>query len=289
MPNLRDVKAADQLKRAREYILAHPLESKMQQQIGSGTSERTIARARAELTREGKFIQVHDRLRMPKAPPPMAQGEPEPAEPETPAAESPKVAPKEPAAGKTSYSMLDSDALTRLADMVDVAVDSGDDEGIHRMLLKQCLTFAFRADLHPDTRMSASQLWAKLKDMAKAKDLGPGKPKTFADGVARLKELLTACGPTMVLAAVHEAFEVTTDAAKDDEGPPPGGTQETPGPAGHQGDPAPAQVVRQIDEGGARGREDNGDHDLPGPTPGWPGPPGDPRTPPHADGSNPWS
>lgn len=131
-------------------------------------------------------------------------------------------------------SMLDHQAMTALADMIDLDNADLDDEEIHKRLIRQCVRFAFDPKLHPDTRMSASQMWQKLKDKAKAGTLGPGTPLTFEAGVIRLSDILIACGPKMTVAAVNVAFEVKEEPsgeAKTEQASTSVGTEEAPSPA----------------------------------------------------------
>jgi hypothetical protein len=104
--------------------------------------------------------------------------------------------------------MLDTAAMRAIADMADIENLDLDDADVHKRLLKQCIRFAFDPNLHPDTRMSASTMWAKLKDLQKARDLGPGKPMTFETAVSRMCDLMQAAGPEITLAAVNAAFDV---------------------------------------------------------------------------------
>jgi len=192
---------AYRFQQAREFILAHPAWSKSRIALATGLADSTIARARRELVAEGKLEPARNQpptLTAPASHVAAAEaGEVEPAEPEKP---SPK---------QRGGTVLDHEAMLALANMVDGVVDSGDDELVQKMLIKQCIVFALRTDLHPDTRMSASQMWNKLRDMAKKKDLGPGKPKTQADAIARLKDMDTAVGLDLALAAMIESFGFT--------------------------------------------------------------------------------
>jgi len=183
--------SAAKILQARTYILAHPTESKSEQVIGSGLSESTIARARRDLIEEGRLPAPRN-APVKEAPKPKAVAD-QPAAP----AKSPAPATK---------GMLDHKALLDLAQMIDALVDLGDEDEINRRLSKQALTFALRTDLHPDTRMTASMQYHKLKDQAKAKDLGPGKPKTYALALGRLKDMHQACGVKMVLTSLRESF-----------------------------------------------------------------------------------
>ena len=181
-----------QHERARDYILAHPDESKSQQAQATGLSPRTIATVRAELVAAGKLRPNRrvvgkpvkaTKVMSPPAPAPASSGE------QTDQAASPQL--------------LDHEAMLALADMDDI--DSLDDAETHKRLLKQALRFAFNPKLHPDTRMSASQMWSKLRDQARAKDLGPGAPLTLEDAVARMLDMHTAAGVRVVLGAILAA------------------------------------------------------------------------------------
>jgi hypothetical protein len=196
---------AARLRQAREFIVLHPDMSKSQLVAATGLSDATIARARRDLVSEGTIPAARNTpVRDPKPETePTQSAPPEGGSSTPPSAKSPSP---------TKGGMLDHEALMELAAMIDAAVDSGDEEMIQKKLIKQCLTFAFRLDLHPDTRMSASQMYHKLKDMAKARALGPGKPITYAAGVARLADMHRTCGPQMVMDAIKLAFEVKENA-----------------------------------------------------------------------------
>jgi hypothetical protein len=174
------------LTRAREYILANPDQSKAEQSRGCGVSPRLVAQARAQLVAEGRLAPSR------KAEPPRPKPQPAP----------------EPSEGAPAPTLYDHDAMAAMAAAADMALDNLDDEEIHRRLLRQALRFALDMKLHVDTRLSASQMYFKLRDMAKARNLGPGAPVDFETGVARLADLHRACGPKMVLAAVNLAFDV---------------------------------------------------------------------------------
>jgi hypothetical protein len=187
---------AAKLQRAREYILAHKDESKSQQILGTGLSEGTISTARRDLVAEGKL--PPDRKITKTKLTEKAAEVPAPLLPQTTAEGMPQ-------GGDT---VRDSAAMFRIAEMIDESVDKGNDADVVKLLLRQALKFATDPDLHPDTRMSASQMWHKLKDMTRAKDLGPGVPKTRADAVARVRDVLITVGPEITVEAVHAAFEI---------------------------------------------------------------------------------
>jgi hypothetical protein len=235
MPSLRQVR----LERAKSYILDHPDESKEQQALGCDVSTSLVALARAALIRDGLLApsrknqpqtstSLAKKFRGAASDTPHAPGDRSSPDGD-PVGERPPETPSKPAG------MLDHAAMTAMADMI--AVTDGpemDDAEVHRRLLRQSLTFAFDSKLHPDTRMSASQLWAKLKEQTKSRNLGPGAPVSFESGVSRLSELMVACGPTMTLAAVNSAFDVKETAngkAADDQAATAGGTTQAPGAA----------------------------------------------------------
>lgn len=181
------------MERAEAYVLAHPDESKQEQAAGAKVSHTMIAIVRKRLILKGKLQPSRkDPTRYPRRP--RAQ---EPAVEASPAISKPAA-------------MLDHQAMTAMGDMIDAVegLDDLTDDDVHKRLLKQCLTFAFNSKLHPDTRMSASQMWAKLRDQAKSKDLGPGVPLLFEDAVERARDLMVAMGPEITLAAVNLAFTV---------------------------------------------------------------------------------
>lgn len=224
--------------RARAYILAHPDESKAQQAANAEVSQSLIASARADLVREGLILPSRKTPEVEDAPKSEAEPEKLPILP----------TPKKSKSDKQVAELLDDDAMRTLAAMMDEIDDLGDEDVLKR-LQKQCLSFAFNPRLHPDTRMSASQMWAKLKDQAKTKDLGPGTPLNFEEATGRLRDLMEACGPEITLAAVNAAFTVkdtpngqtTTeqDAVASESAPSIGATD-------HPSDPTEAQDLRPL-------------------------------------------
>jgi hypothetical protein len=183
---------AEAVERAKKFILAHPDQSKLQQAVGCGVSQMSVARARAELIRDGL---------LPASRKAYAPSEGAPAPTKAPLAEPLAVAPA------PTGDSLDMQAMMAMSTIVDLS-DEEDDAVTHRRLLKQCLIFAFDTRLHADTRMSASTLWQKLKDQTKARELGPGAPKTRAEAVRRMGEMMVAVGPEITLEAVSSVFSV---------------------------------------------------------------------------------
>lgn len=228
MPTIRQAA----LERARAYVLDHPDESKVDQAIGAGVSTATIATVRAKLIKQG-LLSPTRKLAPPRPDPtpPVAKPRgnrspllPKPEEPEKP------IAPP-----RKSQELLDHEAMLALSALADEIEDLTDEEKLKR-LQKQALLFAFNTRLHPDTRMSASQMWTKLRDQAKSKDLGPGEPLTFEEAVSRLSELMTACGPEITLAAVNAVYQVKedTNGEETDSGTPDESPPSDAGTAGHE-------------------------------------------------------
>jgi hypothetical protein len=224
---------AAQFLRAREYILAHPDESKGQQSRATDISERTIASARAELIAEGLLAPSR------KAAPRTIPSEVAARLPEQDPDAVPMPHPRD-------NVLVDAEAMLRIGAMIDEATEHGDDETVTKLLLKQCLSFAFNPSLHPDTRMSASQMWAKLRDKKTATDLGPGKPKTRTDAVERMRSLMAAVGPEITVQAVHAAFEVKNDPSQNEPNPPIVRPPQVAGPTDYTSDSAAAQDMRAV-------------------------------------------
>lgn len=243
-------------KRARAWVLAHPTDSKEMQAVGARCSTAMIAMVRRELVAEGLITRSRKAIKPPEGSPKgyVALVEPDETTPTVP------VAPA---------SVLDHEAMKTLAGITDL--DDLDDDAIYRRMLKQCVRFTFDPNLHPDTRMSASQMYHKLKAMAKEKDLGPGVPVTRIDVRNRLADLMRACGADVTLEAINIAFDVKEEPLAQethDQAEAPGGIEGAPGPTGHPSDPEAPEVVRSIDMDGGSDTpdaEDLGHPDLPGP------------------------
>lgn len=105
------------------------------------------------------------------------------------------VAPYTPAATTDLYKLLES------GEDPDI-----DDEKTRVAMLKQLRLMSFDASLHQSIRMSAMDLYNKLKETARGQTIGPGKPLTHADALDRLCLLFKAVGATLVLEATAKAF-----------------------------------------------------------------------------------
>lgn len=240
------------------YILAHPDASKSEVVFGAKVSDNTVARARRILIEKGLIPESR------KKDPVLPTVEMFPEEPlhmkgsdasATQPAQDP--APADPG-------MLDHAAMIAMASMVAQAEELTDEE-VQRRLMRQAQLFAFNPTLHPDTRMSASTLWAKLRDMKKDEAIGPGKPMTLLEAVRRTKDVLLAVGQVVSALAVKEAFYA--EQAPDVQAPSPLGAEEAPGAPRHDGDPPAPEDLRPVNVGVRIGGQDGRvpDPDLPRP------------------------
>lgn len=237
------------------YILAHPDASKSEVVFGAKVSDNTVARARRILIEKGLIPESRkkdpvlptvemfpDDMKGSDAPVTQPDQDPAPADP----------------------GMLDHAAMIAMASMVAQAEELSDEE-VQRRLMRQAQLFAFTPTLHPDTRMSASTLWAKLRDMKKDEAIGPGKPMTLLEAVCRTKDVLLAVGQVVSALAVKEAFYA--EQAPDVQAPSPLGAEEAPGASRHDGDPPAPEDLRPVNVGlridGQDGRVP--DPDLPRP------------------------
>jgi hypothetical protein len=274
MATLRDWKSNN----VRAYYLQHPDATISQAAKAIGVSQRTAAQVRTELVAKGHLqpgrnakprnTQFHD---MP-LPPDMLPPEP-------------GAAPSPPTGGDT---LLTDEVLRSMAGKPDSLLDdldTLDDEETRKKLLREVKRIAFAPDSHPDVRLSATQVWLKLKDMAKSRELGPGKPLTRAAAISRLKDLHLAVTAEIALAACIEAFgaaaivqvlyrslgmETPPNAPKDDEATSAVGPPQETLPPGHEGAAQETDDLRPVhmDGGHPPGDETPGDHptnDLPRP------------------------
>ena len=198
---------------ARNFLLRNPDASIKEVAKATNMGVRTVARARKQLADEN--IVAPGRRGRPAKSADTYSYVPEEVVPEVPSSPSDEPAPTEvkvaaPVAIKSS-SLLDARALTDLSNMLDRIEDNEDDAESQKLMLRQVKRMAFDLKLHPDTRMSAMQLWTKLRDMVKSKELGPGKPLTREDALDRLVLLIQAVGPALVLEAMDKILgtEVT--------------------------------------------------------------------------------
>jgi len=193
---------AGKLAKATAFFLQNPNASIADCEMATGFSNRTCAQARSNLAAKG--LMTSGRNRKPREPRPDEQG-PIPTE-------APNEGPTAPgsAAALPDGTLLDDAGMRALADpntgfLADLDLD---DEETRKKLLREVKRIAFDAASHPDTRLSATQVWLKLKDMAKTRELGPGVPLTRVAAIARLKDLISAVGLEMALEALLLAFGI---------------------------------------------------------------------------------
>jgi len=173
---------------AKEYFLKHPAASIKEALIALNADninigERTIAQARSELAQKG--LLPSGRMAT------LAQA---------PIVTEPLVVIKDTVINDKTMEAL---AKGDMADILDM-----DDESIRKELLRGVIKIALRPGVHPDTQLSATTVWSKLKDMARVAELGPGKPLTREQAIARLSELMTAVGSDIAMAAMYKAFNL---------------------------------------------------------------------------------
>lgn len=266
------------LERVKEFLLQHPRARDLDviEQFDASVSRRLIAYARADLVERGLLPPPRKKVpgsgRKRKEPVLDSTGH---ADAGTAEAKEAGLAPSAP----TDYSnqLLTPDTVAALASVEDVSDIESDIEAQRRML-REAKRMAFDSKLHPDTRMSAMQLWVKLKDALKSRELGPGKPLNYEAARARGRDLFQAMGMTLVLhvaidlwgqAFVQKLIELfggeDASGATNDETPSVAGAEGDAVPAGHEDPEAEAEVVRAEHVGG-RGdgqREEDLEHQDP--------------------------
>jgi len=192
---------------ARAEYLRHPDSSIADVAKATGVAVRTVARARETLVKEGLLAPGRNNTASAAdaAALAVAVAGSRPPEPDEPVASETGGQPLTP--DKPPAALVDGEALRQMSAMLDDLADE-DDEVTRKRMLRQVKKFAFDPTLHPDTRMSASQLWAKLLDMQRAKDLGPGIPTTLEMAINRATDFLRACGPKVAVPAFYRAFDL---------------------------------------------------------------------------------
>lgn len=199
-------KHAEKLLETKAWILANP--SKITSEICKAlrVSIRTVAMARRELMNEG-LIPASRRVNRP-------------------------VLKKQDImdhllSNKTLQDIAKSSAESKEAqDLLDSVEDFDEfDEETRKKMLRQVRIIALDPTLHPDSRLSAVNIWAKLRDLAKAKDIGPGPPRSESEILDRLVRLMQGVGPNLVVKALDKAFP-KENADEDKQDSPPSGTPE---------------------------------------------------------------
>lgn len=209
-------------KQAAAYLREHPDASISEASRALGLSPRTVAYARKILV-EQKILPPYKRG--------VLEPEGEAAAPESPS--SPVEQAVSPPKKNIGGTLLDAKALEELGGMLDRIEENEDDIESQKLMLRQVKRMAFDLRLHPDTRMSAMQLWTKLRDTVTSRTLGPGKPLTRAAAIDRLVMLFEAVGPELAVEAMYKAYGITDEGklpANDGEAArSPVGTPDAPG------------------------------------------------------------
>jgi hypothetical protein len=131
--------------------------------------------------------------------------------------------------------IIDDPTLKAMAVSETLEDDFGTEDEVRVKLLRVVQKMAFDPLLHADTRLNASQVWAKLKDIARSKDLGPGAPRTETEIIDRLVRIMQGVGPQLVIKAIDKAFQKGTsdEKAPDQQTPASPGATETPDSTGY--------------------------------------------------------
>ena len=222
----------------KKYLLEHPDASNSQVGTALGASRRTIEYARADLVDDGLAPEAWlvNRKFVPKAY--LAESA---TLKKLPAGSLPNFSPVytkavggNPAA-KTAeqliapFTPLASEDLYRLlAAGDDVEID---DEKTRVAMLKQLRLMSFDASLHQSIRMSAMDLYNKLKESARGQTIGPGKPLTHAAALDRLMLLFKAIGPELVIEAMDLTFATGKEGSPNGERGIAVENEDTPAPS----------------------------------------------------------
>ena len=211
MPRLGKKKIEAKSMAIRAYILATPAATVKQISEANAVSMTWAHRIRRQMQMEGTIPLI--RVRRPKVLPP------------PPPDFSPGTHAPEGAIPKKIGGMLDGAALRFMASDAVPASELADEAATRDALLLQVQRLALDPSLPADLRLSATQVWVKVKDIARAKDLGPGKPLTPEDAVIRLVRLLRAVGPKIALQAFENVFgkEPTNEKTPTESAPSPEG------------------------------------------------------------------
>jgi len=158
------------------FLLANPAATSSEAAKATGASKRTVFLAKKDLIDAGQMERVrYDHKRR------AAKSSPEGA-------------------------MMDGETLRAIAANTDLVDDLVDEAATRDKLLRQVQRMALDPMLPADLRLSATQVWVKVKDIARTKDLGPGPPRTEEEILARLTRLLQAVGPKIALKALNMVF-----------------------------------------------------------------------------------
>lgn len=110
---------------------------------------------------------------------------------------------------------LTPEDLKRFENSENIEEELGNDDQIRTQIVRSVQRMALNPKLSPDIRLSASQIWVKLKDVSKEEELGPGPPRTEVEVIDRLLRIFEAVGHKTVL----KALEIFTEKELLDENP----------------------------------------------------------------------
>jgi len=161
-------------KAIRALLIANPAASNSEIVEQTGASPRTVQYIRANLRKTGIL---------------------EPVRGQQTAPEGAKVMVTEP----TIASILPQAA--------DLTPEMLSDDAIREKLLHQVQLTAFDPKVSAQTRLDAAQVWVKLRDIAREKELGPGLPRTEEEIIDRLVRIMQGCGAKLVIKALDRAFQ----------------------------------------------------------------------------------
>lgn len=224
-------------KAAEKYYKEHPEASINDVAKALKINQRTAARARKKLVEAGVLL-AGRRASQDLPIPPKGVGTVD-----TPAPELPSTLPEtkkgKKEGARVNETLLDAQALKQINDTIESFANENDDDLTRHRMLVEIKRIFFDTRLHPDTRMSASQIWIKLKDMMRAKELGPGKPMTAELAVDRMVDVMLALGSTLTIKALYKAFhlEESNGQMPDQQGATASRTAEATGAIGHEDNP----------------------------------------------------
>jgi hypothetical protein len=173
---------------AEKYLLEHPNARDKDVVEALGITAATVTRARRVLIARGQLEKRTARRSQTPAR--------EPASPAKPKKDAPGLL----TGGQLIKKAEDSPPTTH--ELPDIDLDSLSDEETRKRIQRDLRRLAFGLDVNNDTKLAAMQLWFKIKDFVNQQEIGPGKPKTRADAITRLRRMFKAVG----FEIAHQAF-----------------------------------------------------------------------------------
>lgn len=168
--------------KVRQYLLEHPEAKNTDVMLALGVSQRTVSTVRAELRDEGGVPAAGDKRHA-----------------------SPRVDPAAAVTGAAAGA-FDVQTTSDLNRAVGASIGDGDfneDGTIDILKLKRALWRIVRTNRDDRIVVAAAGTLARIQQEANSRPLGPGKPLTRDDAVARLIALFKAVGINVVLEAIN--------------------------------------------------------------------------------------